>query len=57
LQTYGGIFDGILEIKAKLNIPFPRQIISGSLNPDVTDMISLQLKLLEEVSDIQGALQ
>lgn len=37
--------------------PIPQQIVSNSTQLGVTDMLQIQLKLLEDISGVQGALQ
>jgi hypothetical protein len=52
-----GVFNGVIPYSGKPGVPIPQQIVSNSHNPGITDMVSLQLKLLEDVSGVQGALQ
>ena len=50
-------FNGVIVYKAKQGVPLPQQITSNSNNLGVYDMLSVQLKMLEDVSGVQGALQ
>jgi hypothetical protein len=52
-----GRFDGVLAVKAKRGEQMPQQIVANSYNAGITEMVSIQLKLLEEVSGVHGALQ
>jgi hypothetical protein len=50
-------FNGVIVYKAKTGMPLPEQITANSSQLGVYDMLSIQLKMLEDVSGIQGALQ
>ena len=50
-------FNGVFLYKSKGNIPPPHQIVSNSTQLGLTDMLQIQLKLLEDISGVQGALQ
>jgi len=50
-------YNGVISYTPKAGVPPPQQIISNSQQPGVTDMLSIQLKLLEDISGVQGALQ
>jgi hypothetical protein len=51
------VFNGVILYKGKPGVPMPQQIVSHTTQLGVTDMLSIQLKLLEDVSGVQGALQ
>jgi hypothetical protein len=51
------VFNGVVVYRGKPGVPMPQQIVSNSTNLGVTDMLSIQLKLLEDISGVQGALQ
>jgi hypothetical protein len=50
-------FNGVVMYNAKPGIPAPQQITGNSTQLGVYDMLSIQLKMLEDVSGIHGALQ
>ena len=50
-------FNGVLLYKGNPGVPMPQQIVSNSTQLGVTDMLSIQLKLLEDISGVAGALQ
>ncbi|MFV0587067.1 hypothetical protein [Bacteroides reticulotermitis] len=51
------VFNGVIVYKGKTGVPMPQQIVSNSAQLGLTDMLSIQLKLLEDISGVQGALQ
>jgi hypothetical protein len=52
------LFDGIVVYTSKSgNARPPQQIVSNSRDMGITEMLSIQLKLLEDISGVQGALQ
>jgi hypothetical protein len=51
------VFNGVIVYTGKAGTPMPQQIVSNSTNMGLTDMLSIQLKLLEDISGVQGALQ
>jgi len=53
------VFNGVILYTTKNNpsAQLPKQIVSNSNQLGVTDMLSIQLKLLEDISGVQGALQ
>jgi len=50
-------YDGIIYYKAKGLTKAPEQIITNSRSAGITDMINLQLKMFEDISGVQGAIQ
>jgi len=50
-------YNGVILFKAKPGVPLPQQIVSNVSQLGITDMLSIQLKLLEDISGVQGALQ
>jgi hypothetical protein len=50
-------YNGVIEYDGKPGTPLPQQVVSNVSQLGVTDMLSVQLKLLEDVSGVQGALQ
>ena len=49
--------DGVIIYTGKSGCPAPKQIVENSTHMGVSDMLSIQLKLLEDISGVQGALQ
>lgn len=50
-------YDGIIYYKPKPGVPAPQQIIVNSSNTGYYDMLQVQLKMFQDVSGIQGAMQ
>lgn len=50
-------FNGVILYKARPGVPVPQQISSNSNSLGVYDMLAVQLKMLEDVSGVQGVLQ
>jgi hypothetical protein len=50
-------FNGVFVYKAKAGVPPPHQIVSNATQLGLTDMLQIQLKLLEDISGVHGALQ
>jgi hypothetical protein len=50
-------FNGVILYKSKPGVSPPHQIVSNSTQLGLTDMLSIQLRLLEDVSGVHGALQ
>lgn len=51
------VFNGVIMYTGKPGVPAPHQVVSSSHQLDVTGMLQIQLKLLEDISGVQGALQ
>lgn len=49
--------DGIIYYKPKVGMPAPHQIINNASGTGVYDLLSVQLKMLDDVSGVSGALQ
>lgn len=50
-------FNGIIAIKAKAGVPLPQQISNNSTNVGIMDLLNVQLKLFEDISGVNGAMQ
>jgi hypothetical protein len=50
-------FNGTIAYVSKNGVPPPQQVVSNATKADVTQMLQIQLKLLEDISGVQGALQ
>ena len=51
------VYNGVIAFKAKPGVALPQQVIANSSQTGAYDMLSIQLKLLEDISGVQGALQ
>lgn len=49
--------DGVIVYKAKPNIPAPEQFYNRATNIGATEMIQLQMQMMEDVSGVHNALQ
>lgn len=50
-------FNGIIAIKTKPGVPLPQQISSNSTNVGILELLNVQLKLFEDISGVNGAMQ
>ena len=50
-------FDGVIAIKTKAGVPLPQQISNNSTNIGISELLNMQLKLFEDISGVNGALQ
>lgn len=50
-------FNGIIAIKTKPGVPLPQQISSNATNIGIMDLLNVQLKLFEDISGVNGAMQ
>ncbi len=50
-------FNGVIAIKCKPGMPLPQQISGNATNIGIADLLSMQLKLFEDISGVNGALQ
>lgn len=50
-------FNGIIAIKTKAGSQLPQQIASNSTNVGIMDLLNVQLKLFEDISGVNGAMQ
>ena len=52
-----GRFNGVIVYKANPNIPEPHQVNASNANMGISELLEIQLKMLEDVSGVNGALQ
>lgn len=52
-----GRFDGVIAIKAKPGAILPQQIANNSTNIGISELLNMQLKLFEDISGVNGAIQ
>ncbi|MDY6287966.1 MAG: hypothetical protein SPM02_00795 [Bacteroidales bacterium] len=50
-------FNGVIVLKMKPGMPIPQQISANSTNIGIHEMLALQMKLFEDISGVNGALQ
>ncbi len=50
-------FNGVLVYRPSLNGDIPKQVASNSTNIGITDLLNLQMKLFEDISGVNGALE
>lgn len=50
-------FNGVIVFRPKDGVPLPQQVHSNSANNGITDLLNIQLKMLEDVSGVNSALQ
>lgn len=50
-------FNGVIVLKMKAGMPIPQQISANSTNIGIHEMLALQMKLFEDISGVNGALQ
>lgn len=52
-----GRYNGVIRYKAKAGIPAPQQVSTNSTNIGISELLGVQLKMMEDVSGINAALQ
>ena len=50
-------FDGVIVYKPKAGVPIPQQVSANSTNIGIHELLATQLKLFEDISGVNGALQ
>lgn len=50
-------FNGVIMIKAKAGAPLPQQVANNCTQIGISELLSMQFKLFEDVSGVNGALQ
>lgn len=50
-------FNGVIVYRPKAGVPLPQQISSGSAQTGIADLLNIQMKLMEDISGVNGALQ
>lgn len=50
-------FNGVLVYRPRPGDPLPQQVSSGASNPGITELLNIQLKMMEDISGVNGALQ
>ncbi len=50
-------FNGVILFKANEDVPLPQQVTGNTSNIGITELLNIQLKMLEDISGVNGALQ
>lgn len=50
-------FNGVILFRPKAGMPLPQQVSGGASQTGITDLLNIQLKMLEDVSGVNGALE
>jgi hypothetical protein len=50
-------FNGVIVFRPRTGVPLPQQISSKAADIGITDLLNIQLQMMEDVSGINGALQ
>ncbi len=50
-------FNGVIVYRPRSGMPLPQQVNSTSANNGITDLLNIQMKLMEDISGVNGALQ
>lgn len=51
------LYNGVIRYKAKTGIPVPQQLSTNSTNIGISELLEVQLKMMEDVSGVNSALQ
>lgn len=50
-------FNGVIVYRPKAGMPLPQQVSSNSTNIGITELLNIQMKMMEDISGVNGALQ
>lgn len=50
-------YNGVIKIKAKPGVQMPQQIATNMVNIGLTDMINMQVKFMQDIGGVHGAIQ
>lgn len=50
-------FNGVIKLKMKPGVPVPQQIAANSVNIGISELLALQMKLIQEISGVSSAVQ
>lgn len=50
-------YNGVIKIKAKPGVQMPQQISTNMVNIGLTDMINMQVKFMQDIGGVHGAIQ
>lgn len=52
-----GRFNGVIVYRPRVGVPIPQQVSSNSTDIGITGLLEIQMKMMEDVSGVNGALQ
>lgn len=50
-------FNGVIVYRPKVGVPIPQQVSSNSTDIGITQLLEIQMKMMEDISGVNGALQ
>lgn len=50
-------FNGVIVYKPRVGVPLPQQVSSRSADIGITELLEIQMKMMEDISGVNGALQ
>ncbi|MDE6296783.1 MAG: hypothetical protein K2L89_02970, partial [Muribaculaceae bacterium] len=50
-------FNGVIVYRPRVGVPLPQQVHSNASNNGITDLLSIQMKMMEDISGVNNALQ
>lgn len=50
-------FNGVIVFRPKAGMPLPQQVSSNCTNIGITELLDIQMKMMEDISGVNGALQ
>lgn len=50
-------FNGVIVYKPRVGVPLPQQVSSKSADIGITELLEIQMKMMEDISGVNGALQ
>ena len=50
-------FNGVILFRPKAGVPLPQQVCGNASNVGITDLLNIQLKMFEDVSGVNGAIE
>lgn len=50
-------FNGVIVYRPRTGVPLPQQVSSNSSNAGIADLLNIQLRMMEDISGVNGALQ
>lgn len=52
-----GRFNGVIVYRPRVGVPLPQQVSSKSSDIGITELLEIQMKMMEDISGVNGALQ
>ena len=52
-----GRFNGVIVYRPRSGVPLPQQVSSKSVDIGITELLEIQMKMMEDISGVNGALQ